>query len=261
MARTCLDRSARLPATVAAEPGSPISFRTPPGSWTTSRLFSPAPRTLFNHAPAKLFMNTGSGQFGRPSLGSWVTYGLGSEANNLPGFVVLQSGPRGPRGGASTGARVSCPPRSRACRFAAGRPDPQSRQSSRHLRHAAAAHPRRACGTSTSSARWRPATLKSTPASPPTKWRAGCSRAPRNSWTCAASAATLGLYGVEGGQTVLRPQLPARPPPRRAGHAVRPVVSYQLGQPRRPRRKSAETDFVARLPRGGPGPGRPRQPI
>lgn len=56
--------------------------------------------TLFNHAPAKLFMNTGSGQFGRPSMGSWVNYGLGSECDNLPGFVVLQSGPRGPRGGA-----------------------------------------------------------------------------------------------------------------------------------------------------------------
>lgn len=55
---------------------------------------------LFNHAPAKLFMNSGSGQFGRPSIGSWVTYGLGSECDNLPGFVVLQSGPRGPRGGA-----------------------------------------------------------------------------------------------------------------------------------------------------------------
>jgi len=55
---------------------------------------------LFNHAPAKLFMNTGSGQFGRPSFGSWVTYGLGSESQDLPGFVVLQSGPRGPRGGA-----------------------------------------------------------------------------------------------------------------------------------------------------------------
>lgn len=55
---------------------------------------------LFNHAPAKLFMNTGSGQFGRPSMGSWVTYGLGSESHDLPGFVVLQSGPRGPRGGA-----------------------------------------------------------------------------------------------------------------------------------------------------------------
>jgi hypothetical protein len=56
--------------------------------------------SLFNHAPAKLFMNTGSGQFGRPSMGAWVTYGLGSECSDLPGFVVLQSGPRGPRGGA-----------------------------------------------------------------------------------------------------------------------------------------------------------------
>ena len=55
---------------------------------------------LFNHAPAKLFMNTGSGQFGRPSMGAWVTYGLGSECSDLPGFLVLQSGPRGPRGGA-----------------------------------------------------------------------------------------------------------------------------------------------------------------
>jgi hypothetical protein len=45
-------------------------------------------------------MNTGSGLFGRPSMGSWITYGLGSECENLPGFVVLQSGPRGPRGGA-----------------------------------------------------------------------------------------------------------------------------------------------------------------
>jgi hypothetical protein len=55
---------------------------------------------LFNHAPAKFYMNTGSGLFGRPSMGAWVTYGLGSECEDLPGFVVLQSGPRGPRGGA-----------------------------------------------------------------------------------------------------------------------------------------------------------------
>ncbi len=53
-----------------------------------------------NHAPAKLFVNTGTTQFGRPSMGSWITYGIGSEAADLPGFVVLQSGPRGPRGGA-----------------------------------------------------------------------------------------------------------------------------------------------------------------
>jgi len=55
---------------------------------------------VFNHGPAKLFLNTGSPRFeGRPSLGSWLTYGIGSESQDLPGFVVLQSGPRGPRGG------------------------------------------------------------------------------------------------------------------------------------------------------------------
>lgn len=56
---------------------------------------------VFNHGPAKLFMNSGFQAPGRPSLGSWATYGLGSESSDLPGFVVLQSGPRGPRAGAS----------------------------------------------------------------------------------------------------------------------------------------------------------------
>jgi hypothetical protein len=45
----------------------------------------------FNHAPAELLLFTGSPQFGRPSMGSWVTYGLGSENQNLPGFIVLVS--------------------------------------------------------------------------------------------------------------------------------------------------------------------------
>lgn len=54
---------------------------------------------VFNHGPAKIFMNTGSGQTGRPSMGSWLGYGIGSESDSLPGFVVLQSGPRGPRNG------------------------------------------------------------------------------------------------------------------------------------------------------------------
>lgn len=56
---------------------------------------------VFNHAPAKLFVNTGSPQPGRPSMGAWITYGIGSESSDLPGFVVLQSGPRGPRGGSA----------------------------------------------------------------------------------------------------------------------------------------------------------------
>ena len=45
----------------------------------------------FNHAPAQLFFNTGFGQPGRPSLGSWVLYGLGSETDNLPSFVILRA--------------------------------------------------------------------------------------------------------------------------------------------------------------------------
>ena len=53
----------------------------------------------FNHAPAQIFTNTGSAQLGRPSMGSWVTYGLGSEAHDLPAFVVLTSGDKGTSGG------------------------------------------------------------------------------------------------------------------------------------------------------------------
>jgi len=55
----------------------------------------------FNHAPAQILLSTGSQQFGRPSLGSWVTYALGSETDNLPSFVVMSSGEKGPSGGSS----------------------------------------------------------------------------------------------------------------------------------------------------------------
>jgi len=55
----------------------------------------------FNHAPAQIFMNTGHTIVGRPSMGSWLTYGLGSEANDLPGFVVLVSGKIDPGAGSA----------------------------------------------------------------------------------------------------------------------------------------------------------------
>jgi hypothetical protein len=55
----------------------------------------------FNHAPGQILMNTGSQLFGRPSMGAWVTYGLGSESQNLPGFIVFSSGSKGPSGGNS----------------------------------------------------------------------------------------------------------------------------------------------------------------
>ncbi|MDN5205520.1 DUF1501 domain-containing protein [Fulvivirgaceae bacterium BMA10] len=55
----------------------------------------------FNHAPAQLLLHTGSPRLGRPSMGSWVTYGLGSENENLPGYVVLVSGGKTPSAGKS----------------------------------------------------------------------------------------------------------------------------------------------------------------
>jgi hypothetical protein len=51
-----------------------------------------------NHAPAQMFLHTGFGRGGRPSLGSWVTYGLGSENRDLPAYTVLLSGPPGGAG-------------------------------------------------------------------------------------------------------------------------------------------------------------------
>ncbi len=57
--------------------------------------------TQFNHAPGQIFMNTGHQIPGRPSMGSWLTYGIGSECTNLPGFVVLLSGLNQPDGGKS----------------------------------------------------------------------------------------------------------------------------------------------------------------
>jgi len=55
----------------------------------------------FNHAPAQIFMNTGSTLFGRPSFGAWTTYGLGSESSDMPAFVVFSTGTKGTSGGSS----------------------------------------------------------------------------------------------------------------------------------------------------------------
>jgi hypothetical protein len=83
------------------------------GAWVSDRLphfssvvdevaFLKAMHTdQFNHAPAQLLLYTGSARLGRPSMGSWVTYGLGTENQNLPGFIVLVSGGKTPSAGKS----------------------------------------------------------------------------------------------------------------------------------------------------------------
>jgi hypothetical protein len=89
----------------------PFAQRGQSGAWVSDRLPHLAGRVddlcflkamytdQFNHAPAQLLLLTGSPRLGRPSVGSWLTYGLGTENQNLPGFVVLVSGGNQPDAG------------------------------------------------------------------------------------------------------------------------------------------------------------------
>ncbi len=70
----------------------------------------------FNHDPGALLLSTGVTQFGRPSMGSWVAYGLGSEARDLPGFVVLGSG-KGPNAGSNIWSNGFLPASFQGTRF------------------------------------------------------------------------------------------------------------------------------------------------
>ena len=91
------------------------------GAWISDRLPSLHPHAdkicfiksmqtdQFNHAPAKLLMHTGNQNLGYPSMGAWVTWGLGSENQNLPGYMVLLSGGRSPRAGAALWANGFLP--------------------------------------------------------------------------------------------------------------------------------------------------------
>jgi hypothetical protein len=143
--------------------------------------------TQFNHAPAQIFMNTGHQIVGRPSMGAWLTYGLGSENRDLPGFVVLVSGENDPDGGKSCWGSGFLPTVYQGVELrSAGDPvlfltDPP-------------ASPRRpaatlstSCARSTSVGSRRPATPRSRPASAPTSWRTACSRASPSSRTSHAS--------------------------------------------------------------------------
>ena len=209
-------------------------------SSTTSRIVHTVATDVFNHAPAKLFMNTGSPQFGRPSMGAWVTYGIGSESSDLPGFVVLQSGPRGPRGGAvATGAAGFCPasyqgvplPLDAAIRSSTS-PAPPGITAERQRDTIDAVRELNlkrlvATGDPEISTRIAPYEMA---------YRMQTS-APELIDLQGESQETLRPVRGRARQAVVRQQLPARPPARRARRAVRPALSHQLGQPRRPGRE------------------------
>ena len=69
----------------------------------------------FNHAPAQLFIHTGSARLGRPSMGSWLSYGLGTENRDLPSFVVWSRAPRRRTAAPRSGAAPSCRRSTRGC--------------------------------------------------------------------------------------------------------------------------------------------------
>ncbi len=71
----------------------------------------------FNHAPAQVLMSTGSQQFGRPSFGSWASYGLGTDNKDLPAFVVFSSGSKGPSGGSAVWSSGFLPSVHEGCLF------------------------------------------------------------------------------------------------------------------------------------------------
>ena len=135
----------------------------------------------FNHAPGQLLMNTGTMQFGRPSMGAWTLYGLGSEAKDLPAFVVFSSGKKGPSGGNSCWGSGFLPTVYQGVEFrSSGDPvlylsNPKGVDEAR-----AARHHRIPSSNSIKCGKMLPAILKSPRASTPSRWRFACSRAPRS---------------------------------------------------------------------------------
>ena len=201
----------------------------------------------FNHAPAELLLYTGSPRTGRPAMGSWVTYGLGSENENLPGFVVLISSGVQPNGGKARWGSGFLPGGlpGRAVPVE-GRPGPL------RLRPApgwTARRRRRAstpCATSTRCRRsefGHPETLTRI-SQYELAFRMQMS-VPEVMDIRRSRRHVLEDYGAQPGGVELRQQLPARPPAGRAGRAVRAALRLGLGLPRHQR---PSEDIVDGLP-------------
>ena len=144
--------SAGQPAQVHASTASaawscPTSCRTWRPVPTTSALIRSMHTEAFNHHPGQLMMNTGVPTFGRPSMGSWLNYGLGSESKNLPGYVVLTAG-RGTSGGATNWSSGFLPTTYQGVLFRnQGEPVLNLEQPRRPDRRDAARRPSRRCAT------------------------------------------------------------------------------------------------------------------
>ena len=118
--RSCSARRSSSSSTARPASGCPTRSRTLHDVADDCDVIRSMHTDQFNHAPAELLLYTGSPRQGRPSMGSWVTYGLGTENENLPGFVVLISSGVQPSGGQGLlGQRLPAVASSRACSAAA----------------------------------------------------------------------------------------------------------------------------------------------
>ena len=208
-----------------------------------------------NHVGGVCQMNTGSILAGRPSLGSWVSYGLGTENQNLPGFVVMQDNAEaaGGRRPAELGRRASCPPSTRGPGSAA----------------APSRSPTCATPKAIGDDRQREQARLPRPAQPPPRPRDAADQteldariqsyelafrmqaeAPEAVDLAGETDETRPLYGLDDKATAsLRPQLPAGPSPGRARRPVRPAL------PRRRRKWDVASGHREEPPATLPGHG------
>ncbi len=188
----------------------------------------------FNHAPAELLLHTGSPRFGSASMGSWVTYGLGSENQDLPGFVVLVSGDSDPSAGKSVWGSGFLPSvyQGVQCRTS-GEPILYVSDPRRHDARRSPPQPRRAAADSIESKLAEfgdPETLTRI-SQYELAYRMQVS-VPNVMDISREPAHVHDAYGTKPGVTALCQQLPAGPAARRAGRALRAALRLGLGHAR-----------------------------
>ena len=205
-----------------------------------------------NHDPAHMFMNTGSQIAGRPSMGAWVTYGLGSEAEDLPGFVVLVSTGKGrspqPIAARQWGSGFL------PSRFQGVPVRGQGRGRALPARTPGACRASSRGPTSPRSTRSTPSTTpwcttpRSPRGSPSTRWRSDAGQRPRADGHPRREPEDARALRLPAGRRLVRLELPARPPAGRARRAVHPALPPRLGPP-----QPAPRGAAAPRPRGRPG--------
>ena len=149
-----------------------------------------------NHNGACLQMNTGEQAFSRPSLGSWLLYGLGSENQNLPGFVVIS--PRSPRRARRCGVRSFLPAAYQGTLVSDLKNPIANLNNPEFVRRSSASNSIRCSKLNELHHEQRPEDSQLTPASRRSNWRSGCrpTRRRRSTWAPRAPA-TQTLYGLD----------------------------------------------------------------